>query len=113
MTASKAIQKHCIDCIGGSAQDVPLCQILDCPLWPFRLGCGMSSRVYERRVKSAWERGGEAVEELRGMGLDMASLLKNGMPAYQSRKKSAENGLRPRGAAQIPAARSESGGRPC
>lgn len=40
MTASKAIQKHCVDCIGESAQDVPLCPVLDCPLWPIRLGVG-------------------------------------------------------------------------
>lgn len=105
MTASKAIQKNCLDCIGGSAQDVPLCQILDCPLWPFRLGCGMSSKVYAQRVKSAWERGGDAVEELRGMGLDLPDLLRNPMPGYQSRNKSGEAGPRPGGAAQITAAK--------
>ena len=52
----------------------------------------------------------------RGMGLDVASLLKNGMPAYQSRKKSSENGLRRRrtgGAARILAAKLNTKDRPC
>ena len=94
MTASKAIQKHCVDCIGGSAQDVPLCQVRDCPLWPFRIGCGMRSKGYSRRVKGAWERGGEAVEVLRGQGLELVDFLKNSMPGHQSREKSTGNGPR-------------------
>ena len=34
----KAIRAKCIDCCGGSARDVALCEISDCPLFPYRFG---------------------------------------------------------------------------
>jgi len=34
----KAIKKFCYDCTGGSIKERKLCEITDCPLYPFRLG---------------------------------------------------------------------------
>lgn len=34
----KAIRKHCLDCMCGSVGEVKNCIIVDCPLFPFRLG---------------------------------------------------------------------------
>ena len=34
----KAIRANCIDCCGGSAAEVKLCECLDCPLHSFRFG---------------------------------------------------------------------------
>ena len=34
----KVIREKCLDCCCGSANEVKLCSITDCPLWPFRMG---------------------------------------------------------------------------
>jgi hypothetical protein len=34
----KAIRAHCIDCSGGSSNEVEKCVMTDCPLYPFRFG---------------------------------------------------------------------------
>jgi len=33
----KAIRLNCLDCSGGSANEVKLCPVVDCQLFPFRL----------------------------------------------------------------------------
>jgi len=71
----KAIKLHCLDCAGESSNEVIGCQILDCTLWPYRLGCGMTSGVYRRRVIGLFERGGELVNDIRAVGLDMPDYL--------------------------------------
>lgn len=38
LTPLKAIRLNCIDCSGYSKVEVRNCVILDCPLYPFRLG---------------------------------------------------------------------------
>ena len=37
-TPVQAIRKKCIDCSGGSLQEVRECELIDCPLHPFRMG---------------------------------------------------------------------------
>ena len=34
----KAIRAKCLDCCGGSFTEVKLCEISDCPLFPYRFG---------------------------------------------------------------------------
>jgi hypothetical protein len=34
----KAIRAKCLDCSGGSQAEVRLCEIQDCPLYPYRMG---------------------------------------------------------------------------
>ena len=38
LTPRKAIRAKCLDCAGGSYQEVRLCCVFDCPLWPHRSG---------------------------------------------------------------------------
>ena len=38
ISAQKALRLRCIDCSGGSAQEVRLCTAVFCPAWPFRMG---------------------------------------------------------------------------
>ena len=37
-TPLRAVRLKCLDCMGGSAHDVRLCPIPDCPLYPWRMG---------------------------------------------------------------------------
>lgn len=37
---AKAMRKACLLCCNGSSNEVKLCPITDCPLWPYRLGKG-------------------------------------------------------------------------
>ena len=38
MSVLKAIRGKCLDCMGGSAQEVKLCPVDGCTLHPYRLG---------------------------------------------------------------------------
>lgn len=38
MTPCKAIRLKCLDCSTGSSNEVKLCVIPDCPLYPYRFG---------------------------------------------------------------------------
>jgi hypothetical protein len=38
MSPLQAIRAHCLDCCGGSAQEVGKCMALRCPSWVFRMG---------------------------------------------------------------------------
>ena len=38
LTPVKAIRAKCLDCMCGSAQEVRLCPVTDCSLYPYRLG---------------------------------------------------------------------------
>jgi len=96
MTRSKAIKAFCTDCIGGSPYDVPLCQIKECPLWEHRLGCGMESNTYIRRIKGAWERDGEAVKEAKDRVETLDSYLRrpSDKAILQAKSRRQPNGVR-------------------
>ena len=38
LTPLRAIRAKCLDCSAGSAKEVRECVMLDCPLYPYRLG---------------------------------------------------------------------------
>jgi hypothetical protein len=38
VTPLRAVRQECLDCCGGSANEVRLCVSKSCPLWPFRFG---------------------------------------------------------------------------
>lgn len=38
LTPIKAIRAHCLDCMCGQVNEVRLCPISDCPLYPYRMG---------------------------------------------------------------------------
>jgi len=43
----KLIRSKCLDCSAGSSNEVRLCPVKDCPLWPFRLGNNKSDPLPE------------------------------------------------------------------
>ena len=65
MTRRNAIKAKCVDCSGGSAQEATLCQVLDCPLWTFRLGQEPDSPTHIARVRRALERDCDVYPEYR------------------------------------------------
>lgn len=56
MSRAKAVREYCIDCCGGSSGDVTMCNILSCPLWWWRFGVPMSSKVAKKRMEKARRR---------------------------------------------------------
>lgn len=46
----KAIRLKCLDCSGGSREEVKLCVIPECPLYPFRLGRNPFRTVVKREL---------------------------------------------------------------
>ena len=51
----KAIRKNCLDCCNGSAKEVRLCPIEDCPLHQFRFGknpnrAGVGGKGFPRKL---------------------------------------------------------------
>ena len=37
-TPIKAIRKKCLDCTCNQPKEIRLCRIIDCPLYPYRMG---------------------------------------------------------------------------
>lgn len=44
LTPLRAIRAKCIDCSAGSIKEVRECVMLDCPLYPYRLGKSPNSK---------------------------------------------------------------------
>lgn len=42
---AKAIRKKCLDCVCGQSKEVELCDMVDCPLFPYRFGCSPETIV--------------------------------------------------------------------
>ena len=63
MTRRQAIKAKCLDCAGDSALEVNLCQVLDCPLWRFRLGQEPESPNHIKRIKKTLERERDVLPE--------------------------------------------------
>jgi hypothetical protein len=62
MAATAAIRARCLDCCGGSPNEVRLCVATACPSWPWRMGTNpwrqpMSDEQREALRRSALERG--------------------------------------------------------
>lgn len=60
LTPMKAIRLKCLDCSNGSSNEVKLCPITRCPLYPFRLGKNPNIKPKEFTE--------EELEELRRRG---------------------------------------------
>lgn len=56
----KAIRAFCIDCCGGSSNEVKLCTAPHCALYPFRLG----KNPYRTKREMTEEQRAEAIERL-------------------------------------------------
>ena len=66
MTKTAAIKKHCSDCAGESYLDVVFCVVVDCPLWPFRLGIRAGTGTYDKRMDNSIESHRELVNDICG-----------------------------------------------
>jgi hypothetical protein len=44
MSPVEAIRRKCLDCSGQQPAEVKLCEVVTCPLWPFRAGRHPSTR---------------------------------------------------------------------
>ena len=51
-TPKDAIRKHCLECCGGQANEVKLCHLNGCALYPFRLGKEIEMSDRERVCRS-------------------------------------------------------------
>jgi len=69
MTKQRAIWAKCLEC-GGSAKEVTLCHLFDCPLWPYRCGCHVKSKAYKLRMERAQKRYARDFEEMVRAGID-------------------------------------------
>jgi hypothetical protein len=77
MYRSQAIKAHCKECSGGTADEATGCSIFDCPLWPFRLGSGVDTPAYKKRIKGFFAKANNAiVQELTAEGLTAKDYLK-------------------------------------
>jgi hypothetical protein len=66
MSRGEAIRAHCIDCCGGSRDEVRKCTAIKCPSWPFRMGAdpwrtvsegrrAAGHRLAAKRAAKSWE----------------------------------------------------------
>ncbi len=60
ISPTKAIRAKCLDCAGGSSVEVGRCQIVDCSLWPFRMG---SSPFRPKLSKEEKKRRGDVLRQ--------------------------------------------------
>lgn len=42
---TRAIREKCIDCCAGNDAEVRKCELLKCPLFPYRFGCSPDSAI--------------------------------------------------------------------
>jgi hypothetical protein len=49
ITRAKAIRLKCLDCSNYQYQEVRLCPVTDCPLWPYWYGRGYEDPIEEGR----------------------------------------------------------------
>lgn len=59
----KAIRAKCLDCSNGSPNEVTLCPVQQCPLWPFRSG----KNPYRTKRELTDEQREKAAERLRNL----------------------------------------------
>src|SRR5271167_2026531 len=81
MTPPAIIRAHCLDCCGGSSDEVRKCTALDCPSWPFRIGTNPwrpplseAERTRRRdRIARIGKRAGNSPEPEKPRGVDAES----------------------------------------
>lgn len=49
LTQMKAMRAKCLDCCCGDSKEVTACNMVDCPLWWYRLGTGDAIKTLEQR----------------------------------------------------------------
>lgn len=87
MNRAKAIQKYCIECAGDSAKEVTMCHIIDCPLWQFRTGNGIKSKVYKKRIALSRTKYPDDWQEIDALVVGKQEFARKNMPILQSTSK--------------------------
>ena len=72
MTKQRVIYRHCLECAGGSAKEVTLCHLFECPLWAYRTGQHTSTSGYKDRIDNAFRNYSEELAELARMGIEIS-----------------------------------------
>jgi hypothetical protein len=75
LSKRKRIVLKCLECSGDSPKEVTLCHLFDCPLWPVRTGSDINSKLYRKRIESAFRRYRRDLDELRAMEVDVDRFL--------------------------------------
>jgi hypothetical protein len=95
MAPTAAIRAHCLDCCGGSSDEVRKCVALRCPSWPFRFGANPwraplseAERARRReRIARVGKRAGNSPQPEKPRGVDAASpSAPNSAPAAEARE---------------------------
>lgn len=64
MGRARAVRENCLYCSGGTAKEVTLCHMVDCPLWEYRFGGNFKSNTFKNRMRKAKERYAKDWEEM-------------------------------------------------
>jgi len=86
LNKSKAIKLKCLDCSGGSPKEVTLCSIFDCPLWPYRTGNSLQSKICRKRIEAAFRNFPDDIKALQNQDVDIGFLRR-----YSSKSQHREN----------------------
>lgn len=86
LSKARAIKLYCLECAGGTASEATFCHLLECPLWPFRLGAGIKSKLYRQRVTGAFTRRPDIVKELKELGFGLEDFLRPPKPSKPPRR---------------------------
>lgn len=75
LTPMKAIRAKCLDCMCGQAQEVRLCPVTDCSLYPYRMGHnpsrkGKGGKFPQKAPTQVEESDGAEIEETWDTSLD-------------------------------------------
>lgn len=62
-TPEEAIKAKCWECSNGNRLEVDECNILTCPLWPYRKGFDQKEFPMKKESKDLWETDIEIEEE--------------------------------------------------
>jgi len=54
LSRKKAIKDKCLDCSGGMRKEVKECCLIDCPLYPFRVGS--LDKDYEKKLREYYKK---------------------------------------------------------
>jgi hypothetical protein len=73
VNAGLVIRRFCADC-AGTALDATLCTILDCKLWPLRIG-RLGTKGYKTRMVGAFSGKTLALKETLALGLTLDDFL--------------------------------------
>jgi hypothetical protein len=81
LAPSAAIRAHCLDCCGGSSDEVRKCTAVRCPSWPFRIGANPwraplseAERARRReRIARVGKRAGNSPRPEKPRGVDATS----------------------------------------